>query len=152
MAKGFNMVLKYETGIATLIQFILITLLSFCDDSLQIVTACRAHDQCVSNAISSIVLMILTAFWFAIVWAFGFMAQTERKRVIVKLLMAAEGLTALVALFNLRHPADKLGLVISCLDISFAVWVLLLAWRILRAKGGRIVVNNRPRRRSKPLG
>ena len=60
--------------------------------------------------------------------------------------MGAEGLVAKIALFNARNHVDLLGLTTSVIDLTLAIWVIILAFRLLRAKGGRLVVKQ-PRRR-----
>ena len=64
--------------------------------------------------------------------------------------MRCEGLVALIALFNDRNHVDLLGLSTSIIDFVLAGWVIILAFRLLRAKGGRLVVKQ-PRRRRRNL-
>jgi len=76
----------------------------------------------------------------------GYAAQDRRSRRIAQLLIGLEGLTGLVALFDAKHFPTVLGLITSLIDLCFAAWVILLAWRLMRAKGGRITAPARSRR------
>jgi hypothetical protein len=67
--------------------------------------------------------------------------------------MAAEFMVLVISLFNAKHYPDILGLVTSLTDAAFAAWIILLAFRLSRAKGGRITasrnISNQPRRRAR---
>jgi drug/metabolite transporter (DMT)-like permease len=143
--------LTYQTGIATLIQFITLSFLGIANGLNSIVTTCR-HDgsDCVSNVLVSIIFFILTALWFGAVWILGTIVQERRSRRLALVLMGAEGLIAMVALFNAKHHTDALALVTSLLDLMLALWIIFLASRILRNKsGGRITGAGRSRARQR---
>lgn len=142
------MKLTYQTGIATFIQFVILSFLGIANGANSVVTTCR-HDStnCVSNLIVSLIFFILTAVWFGAVWLLGYMAQERRQRRLAQLLICAEGLIALVALFNAKHHTDILGLVTSLIDLGLAIWIVFLAFRLMRSGGGRVVARQRARRR-----
>jgi hypothetical protein len=146
------MKLKYQTGIATMIQFITLSFLGIANGANSVVATCR-HDStdCVSNLIVSIIFFILTALWFGGVWILGAMAQESRNKRLALLLIGAEGLIALVATFNAKHHNDLLGLVTSLIDLILAVWIIILAWRLLTSDGKRITSGGR-RRKRRPRG
>ena len=145
------MKLRYETGIATLIQFIVLSFLSIANNLNSIVTTChRQSSDCISNMIPSIIFFILTATWFAAIWMLGYLAQERRSKRLAQLLICAEALIALVAFFNVKHHSDVLSLLTSIIDLCLAIWIIVLAFRLMRAKGGRIVTSQRARRRRLP--
>jgi len=139
--------LRYETGIATLIQFVTMTILNVGTGFVAIITGCRGGvSNCVVSAFTSVVFFMLIALWFGIVWGLGFMAQQRRSKHLAQLLICAEAMIALVALFNAKHHTDPLGLVTSLVDFALAIWVMYLAFRLIRANGARIVSNSRQRK------
>lgn len=139
---------KYETGIITFVQFIVLSLLAIANGLNSVVTTCHdSSPDCVSNLLVSLIFFLLTVAWFAVVWVVGFAAQERRSRRLAQLLIAAEALIALIALFNAKHHTDILSLFTSLTDLVLAIWVITLAWRLMRAKGGRVVTRQRPRRR-----
>ncbi|HVA10961.1 MAG TPA: hypothetical protein VNG32_02220 [Candidatus Dormibacteraeota bacterium] len=140
--------LTYQTGIATFIQFITLSLLGIANGANSVVTTCR-HDStnCVSNLIVSLIFFLLTAAWFGVVWVLGYTAQERRSRRLAQLLIAAEGFIALIALFNAKHHTDLLSLATSLLDLCLAVWIIILAFRLMRAGGARVVARPRVRKR-----
>ncbi|HUD10459.1 MAG TPA: hypothetical protein VMR28_02180 [Candidatus Saccharimonadales bacterium] len=143
--------LKYETGIVTFIQFIVLSILNFINQLVSVVSTCHGQSSdCVSNSISSITLMILVVVWFGAVWMIGYVAQDRHSRRLARLLILAEMAVIVIELFNLKHPANTLGSVTSLIDLLLAAWVIVLAWRIYRAKGGRVVTSTRARRRRQP--
>lgn len=146
------MKLRYETGVATMIQFIVIGMLNLFYALYTSVHSCLKHDQCFSNSMLSVVFFILIAIWFGFVAALGYAAQERRSKRLSQVLIIAEGLVAMVALFNLKHYADYFGLVISIIDLGFALWVAVLAFRLMRSGGARITAKSaqRPRQRKKP--
>jgi uncharacterized membrane protein len=140
-----NVKFTYQTSVATLIQFITLSLLGLANGANSVVTTCR-HDStnCISNLIVSLIFFILTAAWFGAIWILGYTAQERRSRRLAQLLIAAEAFIALIALFNARHNTDILGLATSLIDIGLAIWIITLAFRLMRAGGKRITT--RPRR------
>jgi preprotein translocase subunit SecG len=144
------MKLKYQTGIVAFIQFIAGSVLGFGNGLLSSITSCTNHgSDCVSNTLVSLVLIILTVLWFGFVAILGYAAQDRRSRRLARLLMLAEAAIALVALFDAKHFPNILSLMTSLLDCLLALWVLLLAFRLSRANGGRVVASGANRKRQR---
>lgn len=143
------MALRYETGIATLTQFIVMTLLNFANAISSSVTGCtNGGNDCVSNVILSLLFFLLITAWFGFLGMLGYAAQERRNPRLAQILLAAEGAVAMVSLFNARHFPDLLGLLTSLIDFGLAAWVAWLAFRLMRARGGRIVTaSSRARKR-----
>ncbi|HVI60769.1 MAG TPA: hypothetical protein VM535_01290, partial [Candidatus Saccharimonadales bacterium] len=99
--------------------------------------------DCISNLIVSLIFFILTTAWFGFIWILGYSAQERRSRRLAQVLIAAESLIALIAFFNARHHTDWLSLSTSVIDLVLAVWVIALAFRLMRAGGGRVVARQR---------
>ncbi len=145
------MKLTYETGIASFTQFIIVSLLNIGTQTVSIVSVCSARsNNCLTNALTSIGYFMLIVIMFGTVWQLGYRAQMKRSRRLCQLLIATEALIALIALFNARHHTSVLGLVTSLADFGLCIWVALLAFRLMRARGGRIVASQRARRRHRP--
>jgi len=145
------MKLTYQTGVATLIQFITLSFLGIANGVDSVVTTCR-HDgsNCVSNLLVSLVFFILTALWFGLVWLLGYTAQERRSRRLAQLLIVSEAFIALIALFDTKHHTDALGLGTSLLDLALCVWIIVLAFRLMLAGNKRITTKPRARRRKDP--
>jgi len=141
------MKLRYETGIATLVQFVTMTFLNVGTGLVSIVSGCHnGIGDCIVNSFTSLVYFLLIALWFAFVWGLGFMAQERRSKRLAQALIGAELLIALVALFNARHHVDAIGLITSLIDSVLAIWVIFLAFKLMRADGARIVTTQRQRK------
>lgn len=143
------MKLTYQTGVAALIQFITLTLLGIPNTIVSIISTCHGDGtDCVSNSIVSLIFFLLTAVWFGIVWMVAYLAQERRSKRLAWLLIVAELGTLLVAAhFNLPHDTNFLTKATSILDILLSLWIIVLAFRLSRAKGGRIVSSGRARKR-----
>jgi len=142
--------LTYETAVATVIQFIVLGLLNIANGLNSIVTTChRTGTDCVSNLLVSIIFFILATAWFALVCFLGYMAQERRSKRFAQALIIAEVMIAMVAYFNARHHTDILGLATSVIDLALAGWIIVLAFRVMRANGKRITASGRRRRRLK---
>jgi len=140
--------LTYETGIATLVQFIALSLLNIGTQLTSIVTTCHSHSSnCLTNSLSSIGYFLLIVIWFGLVWVLGYFAQKHRSRRLCLTLIFAEFMILVVAISNARHHTDVLGFITSLADVGLAMWVVYLAVRLMRARGGRIVSSERARRR-----
>ncbi len=136
--------LKYEIGLVVLVQFIIMSLLSLANSLNSIVVTCvKESGTCIENMIPSIILFILIAVWFGFIWILGYTVQERRGRKLTAGLIAAEGITALVALFSVKHHVDALSLVTSLVDLVLSTWVILLALRIFLAGEKRVVSHRR---------
>lgn len=142
------MTLTYQTSVATLIQFITLSFLGIANGLNSVVTTCRSETgDCMSNLLVSIIFFIITAVWFGLIWVLGWAAQNRRSKRLAQLLICAEVLIAMVAYFNAKNHPDKLSLFTSVVDLALALWIIYLAFRLMRAGGGRIVARQRTRRR-----
>jgi hypothetical protein len=112
------------------------------------VSGCSNKEDCLSNIILSLAYLIVLALWFGFLSVLGYAAQDRRSKRMAQILIAAEVMVLLVSLFDAKHYPNILGLVISLTDATLAVWVISLAYRLMRANGGRVVSPTR-RHRSK---
>jgi hypothetical protein len=134
------MKIRYQTGIATLIQFVTMTFLNIATGLVSIVSGCHdGFSDCLVNSFTSMAFFMIITLWFGFIWIIGFMAQDRRSKTLAQILIIAEIMIALVALFNARHHVDKLGLFTSLVDAALAVWVIYLAFRLMQSDGGRVV-------------
>jgi lysylphosphatidylglycerol synthetase-like protein (DUF2156 family) len=131
---------KYETSIVTFIQFIAMSVLYFLINLGSIISTCtgRSYD-CVSNSISSITLSIVIVIAFGCVWILGYFVQKRRNRGLALLLMAVEAGIFVVELLDAHNFSNALSLITSLIDVLLALFVIILALRLYRAKGGRVV-------------
>ncbi len=146
------MKLTYQTGIATLIQFIVMSFLTLVSQLASVVSTCRTDSgNCIGNLITSTILYILVAIAFGSIWLIGLTAQSRRSRWLARLLICIEGLIALVALFSLKLSLHQhkniLGLAASLGIAALAVWTITLAFRLMRFEDRRIPGNRQRRKR-----
>jgi hypothetical protein len=143
------MQLTYETGTATLIQFIVLGLLNIADALQSIITTCNhPGGDCVGNLLGSVIYYLLIVVWFGVILAFGFAAQHGRSKRLARLLICAELSVIVVAAYNVK--LDQFGfhngilsLITSFVDIVVSIWVISLAYRLTKASGGRVVKRQR---------
>lgn len=141
------MKLKYQTGVAALVQFIIMTLLNFVNGISGSVQECTTkNNDCVPNLVLSLLFFLVLTAWFAFLSVLGYAAQDRRSKRLAQLLLATEAAVALIALFDARHYPNYLGLFTSLIDAALAAWVALLAFRLVRANGGRVVTRGRNRK------
>ena len=142
------MLLYYRTAIATLVQFITVSLFSVINGLDSVITTCSARpNNCVSNMLSTTLLFLLTALFFGAIWILGFAAQDRRSRLLAYTLIMVEIGVLIVATFNATHRVNFISLLASVANVLLSLWVILLAFRLSRSKGGRIVASERARRR-----
>lgn len=142
--------LTYETGIATFIQFVTLSFLNFINGVDSIVSGFRADDgDGFSNMLVTMIYVMLLVGWFAFLWVLGYAAQDRRSKRLAQVLIAAESLVALISAFNAKHHPSTLGLITSLIDLVLALWVIVLAFRLMRAGGGRVVAKRTGRTRAR---
>jgi hypothetical protein len=147
------MKLTYQTGIATLIQFILLSFLTLGSQLVSVVTTCRQDGgNCIGNLITSTIFYILVAVVFGSIWLVGLAAQSRRSKRLAQLLICIEGMVALIALFSLKlslhQHKNPVGLLVSFSIFALACWTITLAYRLTKFGGSRVVSGQRRRRRS----
>lgn len=141
--------LKYETSIVTFIQFISMSFLYFLINMGSIISSCHGHSyDCLSNSIGSVSLSIVAIFAFGFLWLLGYLVQNRRSRRLAILLIIIELGILIVELLDAHNFPNILSLFTSLLDASLAFWVIVLAVRLYRANGGRIVTRSRNRKES----
>lgn len=148
------MKLTYETGSATLVQFIVLGMMNILTGLDSIAQTCR-HDStnCLENVFTSFVFYVLIITWFGIVCVIGYAAEQKRSRRLAQLLILAEILIAFVAFFNiklnLKYHNGWLSLMTSVADLILAIWIITLAYRLMKAGSGRVVASTKPRARKR---
>ena len=152
---AYGMKLTYETGTATLIQFIVLGILNIFTGLDSVVQTCR-HDSpnCLENVFTSFVFYVLIITWFGIVCVIGYAAEQKRSRRLAQLLILAELLIAFVAFINIKLNLNAhnglLSLFTSIADLILAIWIISLAFRLMRAGTCRVVTaKTRTRKRRK---
>lgn len=145
------MKLTYQTGIGTMIQFIVLSFLTLGSQVVSVVTTCNKDGgNCIGNLITSTIFYILVAVVFGTIWLIGLGAQTRRSRRMAQLLICIEGFIALVALFSVKlslHGKNLFGLLASLGIFLLAFWIVTLAYRLMKAGSNRAVSGQRRRRR-----
>lgn len=147
--------ITYETGFATMIQLIILAFLNIAGTIDSIVTTCQnPNGDCVGNTLTSIIYYILIVLWFGFIAFLGYLAQTKRNKLFSRLLIMSEMAVTFIALINIYLGINSthnnaLNSLTSFLDLILSVWIISLAYRILKAKGGRVVLK-RHIQRSQP--
>lgn len=158
--KGYNirihnmaLRLTYQTGIATTIQFITLTVLNFISGTVSSVDQCFGKGSgCAGDVVLQMGYFIVISIWFGALWLAGFAAQDRRSRRISQLLILAEGMVLIVGLFGLTHSKENvLAAIISFVEIVSSAWVAWLAFRLMRAKGGRVRVRSHIHHHRRPV-
>lgn len=142
------MSIRYHTGTATLIQFIGLSLLSIINSIIAGIETCREQgSECVNNTVATFVLFVIIVLIFGFIWVLGYAAQERRSHRLAYLLILIEAGVVFIAVFTVKHPTDVLELITGLAAVGLGLWVMLLAFRLSRAKGGRIISSQRRRRR-----
>ena len=146
------MTLRYQTATATFIQLAVMTLLVIVGGIMDVAKNCENSSECVTNSFLWIIIAFLMAGWYAALFAIGYFAQENRSYKLARLLIAGELFTAFIALMLVKNPSSFYSGLAAIIALIFAVWIIILAWRLYKARGSRISTTrsgsgNRPRRR-----
>ena len=144
--------IRYETGTATFVQFIIGAGLSFVSGVASIIGGCRdvSGADCVSNAFVSLILIILTVVAFSFLLGLGYVAQERRSNRLALILIGCEAFAMLIFLFDARQSPAVVDKLTNAISFIVAAWVAFVAWNLSRARGGRLVkTRHRPDARPK---
>ncbi|HEU4984148.1 MAG TPA: hypothetical protein VFT58_00795 [Nitrososphaera sp.] len=138
--------LRYQTGTATFIQLATAMFLIVINNVIAFISACTEESsECAITAMFSLVFIIMSGLWFLAVSAIGYGAEDRRSGKLAYVLIIAELMTIAAAFGFFQHPSNWFSGLSALVIIVLAAWIIVLAWRLSRAKGGRIV--HRPRKR-----
>ncbi len=137
--------LKYETGIATTVQLIFVTVFNIINGTASSIDQCTNNSgNCVSNIVLSLLYFMVLSVGFVILWLIGMETQDKRSKRLAQLLILGEFVVAGISIFDLTHRDPSItGRMSSFVDGVFSIWVIILAVRLLRANGGRIKKHSR---------
>lgn len=142
------MKLYYQTGTATFIQLAVVMFLIVLNNVVSFLQSCfGSSSNCVAAAFVSMVIIVFALVWFGFLSALGYAAQDKRSKRLATALIVGQLMTALGALAILRLPGGWLAAVSAVIVAAIAGWIVVLAFRLRQAKGGRIVQKQRPRKR-----
>lgn len=138
--------LKYETGIATTAQLIVVTVFNIINGTASSIDQCTNNSgNCVSNIVLSLLYFMVLSVGFVALWLIGMAAQDKRSKRLAQLLILGEFVVAGISIFDLTHQDPSItGRISSFVDGVFSVWIIILAIRLLRAKGGRVRKYRKP--------
>jgi hypothetical protein len=144
--------LRYETGIATLVQFVFGVGLSLIGGAASVINGCHGHAaaECASNTLVSLLLIIITATVLAAIAAFGYIAQERRSTRLALILIGIEGMAALFYLFDAKQSLGLLERISNLISFVVAGWVVVIAVALAQSHGRRIVSGGRRHRVVKP--
>jgi len=133
--------LRYETSIATLVQFVVGTALTFLTGLASIISGCRTSTgaDCVGNTFVSLLLIIMVVVGYGFLLGVGYFAQDKRSSKLALLLIGSEAVAALIFLFDARQAPGLIDKFTNGLSFLIALWVAYIAFNLYRARGARIV-------------
>lgn len=140
--------IRYETSVATLVQFLAGVALSFVDGVASIAGGCFHTNSvdCVSNALVSLIVMLGAVVLFGVVLGLGYVAQARRSVHLAYVLIGAEIAMGAIFLFDAKHAIDAVTVITNVLSAGIAAWVIWVAWNLSRTRGGRMVRARKGRR------
>lgn len=139
--------ITHETTSATVVQFILGSVVAFIATANSIITSCYGNSgtDCVSNTFVSLLLLLFIVIAYGVLIGIGYLAQAKRHSWLALLLIGLEGCAGVFFLFDAKQSLDLIDRVMNALALLLAIWVAYVAFQLYRARGARIV-RSRPRR------
>jgi hypothetical protein len=144
------MTIRYETAITTFAQLAVATLFVMLGGVFDTVKHCTEASDCVANSFLWLIIVFMVAIWFIMLCSLGYLAQEKRSYKLARLLIAGELFTAFITFMLFSHPSSPISAIGALTVFGLSVWTIILAWRIYKARGSRIVTpaqKTRPRRR-----
>src|SRR5579871_2110764 len=108
--------IRYETSIATMVQFIVGSVLTFLSNAVSIVSGCVGGADCVSNAFVTLLLVILVVGAYGLLLGIGYVAQEKRSSKLALLLIVVQAFTALIFIFDARQSPGLVDKVTNSLS------------------------------------
>jgi uncharacterized BrkB/YihY/UPF0761 family membrane protein len=142
--------LRYETGITTFLQLALAALFVVVGGVSDMIKSCQdGASSCVTSSFLWMVILLFVIGFFMSLTALGYFAQTKRSSRLAKLLLITELGIAAISYKLLTASSSILSTVGVFIILCLALTTVWLAWRIIRAKGRRIVASTRPPARAR---
>ncbi|HET8992093.1 MAG TPA: hypothetical protein VFN31_03620 [Candidatus Saccharimonadales bacterium] len=140
--------LTHETSKATIFQLMIIGLMNIVSTISSIVSNCtQSKGQCAINMLTSTILYIGIIISLIVLAFLGYQAQTKRTKKRTRLLIVGELIVFFISAVNIKLGIDAHAGAFSLFTNFFAlilsVWVMTLAYRLLKAGGGRVVNRRR---------
>ena len=137
--------IRYETTLATLVQFVIGTSLTFVSGLASILGGCRnvGGVDCVSNTFVSLLLIILVIAGYGFLLALGYVAQDRRSSRLAVFLIVCELFAGLIFLFDAKQAPSLVERATNGLSFVIVLWVCWVAFNLYRARGARIVRRKR---------
>ena len=132
--------IRYHTGMATVIQFMIGTLLTFITGA-NAVASCYAlgNTDCVSNTFVSLLLVLLVIGGYGVLAGVGFLAQAQRSRRLALVLIGLEACAGIIFLFDAKQSPDLVDRLANLVAFAVVIWVSYIAFTLFRSGGARIV-------------
>lgn len=135
--------LRYQTGTATFIQLAIAVFVVVINNFIILIDSCNSAAECAAAAMFSLFFIIATAAWFGFLSMIGYKAEEQRNHRAAYVLIASELATAAVVYGFFANPGGTFGKLSALLILLTCGWVIMLAWRLARARGKRIVAHHR---------
>lgn len=144
------MTIRYQTGVTTLAQFVSMAVLNLINMLYSSIHSCvKSGSECIGDVTINLLYFLVVCAWFGFIWVLGYAAQDRRSKRIAQVLILAETAVFLAALLDLKHFPNALGLITSAIDAFLAAWTIILAYRLIKSRGGRVVTQSRPKKRKR---
>lgn len=137
------MKLRYETAVTTFAQLAVVSLFIIIGGVVDTIKACDEASSCVASSFVWMAILLFMAGWFIALTALGYFAQTKRSARLAKLLIIAELGVAAICFKLVTTPSSWIGAMGAGITLALALWTIVLAYRLTKAKGGRIVAQTR---------
>ena len=122
-------------------QLIGVVLLVIINNIIILIESCKSAPECAAAAMFSLFFVVSTAVWFGFLSMIGYKAEEQRSHKAAYALIVGEVATAAAAYGFFSNPGGFFGKLSAFLVLVSCGWVVYLAWRLARARGGRIVAH-----------
>lgn len=131
----------HQTTIATIIQFVVGSALSFITGVGSIASGCygQSSADCVTNTFVSLLLVLLTVGAYGALVAVGYLAQARRSKRLALLLIGLEAGAMVVFSFDAKQSPSTVDRFANLAALAVAAWVAFIAFNLFRSGNSRVV-------------
>ena len=137
--------LRSQTGAATLAQLAAVMFFLVISAVIELIKNCDIGSQCVANSFLWLVILFMAGIWLFALSLLGYAVEMKRRPLPTKILIVGELITAFVAFMTVTHPSGPFTAFAAAITLAISLATAYMAWRVLQARGGRVVTRTRRR-------
>lgn len=138
-------IFSYQTGMASLIQLIIVAILGIPRELVSIINSCQnGKTACFDSLFFSAIIYVLLVVWFSVMAAIGYFAEDTRNPKFAYSIIFCEIITFTIVIFvNFVSETNYILKSVSLIYGLLSLWIIYLAIKLINSHGKRMTRRSR---------